>query len=72
MELVLKFGFDSLNFHRIYLRVFETNHRAIRSYEKVGFVLEGKMREAQFLNGSYVDVLFMSMLQPEWKMKQKN
>ena len=71
MELVLKFGFDSLNFHRIYLRVFETNHRAIRSYEKAGFVLEGKMREAQFLNGSYVDVLFMSMLQPEWKMRKK-
>lgn len=67
MGLILKFGFDSLNFHRIYLRVFETNQRAIRSYEKAGFVLEGKMREAQYLNGAYVDVLFMSVLQPEWK-----
>ncbi|HDD56001.1 MAG TPA: N-acetyltransferase [Chloroflexi bacterium] len=69
MRLILKHGFDSLNFHRIYLRVFETNQRAIRSYQKAGFTLEGKMREAQYLNGRYVDVLFMSILQHEWQLE---
>lgn len=67
MNLLLKFGFESLNLHRLYLRVFETNQRAIRSYEKAGFVLEGKMREAQYMNGTYVDVLFMSILRHEWQ-----
>ncbi len=41
MELMVKYGFEMLNMHRIWLRVFERNKRAIRSYEKVGFVHEG-------------------------------
>lgn len=65
MRLLLKHGFDNMNLHRIYLRVYESNHRAIRSYEKAGFILEGKLREAQYIDGSYVDVLLMSVLRPE-------
>jgi len=67
MELILQFGFQSLNFHRIFLRVFENNQRAIRSYQKVGFIMEGRMRQAHYMNGKYVDVLLMSILQPEWQ-----
>lgn len=70
MQLILKYGFESLNLHRLYLRVFETNQRAIRSYQKAGFITEGKMRQAHFMNGTYIDVLLMSILQQEWQ-KQK-
>jgi RimJ/RimL family protein N-acetyltransferase len=66
MQLLLKYGFNSLNLNRIYLHVFDTNPRAIRAYEKVGFVLEGRLRQDIFLNGSYVDVLMMSVLRSEW------
>jgi diamine N-acetyltransferase len=65
--LLLKHGFNTLNLHRIFLRVFETNKRAIRSYEKAGFVHEGRMRQAQYRNGKYEDVLLMSVLRPEWQ-----
>ncbi len=67
MRLLLKHGFHTLNLHRIFLRVFETNKRAIRSYEKAGFVHEGRLRQAQFSNGKYEDVLLMSVLRPEWQ-----
>jgi len=67
VQLLLKHGFDSLNLHRIYLRVFESNQRAIHSYQKAGFTLEGKMREAHYMDGKYIDVLLMSILQPEWR-----
>jgi RimJ/RimL family protein N-acetyltransferase len=67
MRLLLKHGFENLNLHRLWLRVFETNQRAIRSYEKAGFTLEGKFREAQFLDGKYVDVMIMSMLHSGWQ-----
>jgi RimJ/RimL family protein N-acetyltransferase len=67
MQLLMQHGFDNMNFHRLYLRVFEINQRAIRSYEKAGFRVEGKMREAQYMNGTYVDVLMMSILQHEWQ-----
>jgi diamine N-acetyltransferase len=63
MGLLLKFGFETLNLHRIYLRVFASNPRAIRAYEKAGFVLEGRLREAVFINGKYVDILIMSVLE---------
>jgi RimJ/RimL family protein N-acetyltransferase len=53
--------------NRIFLRVYETNPRAIRSYEKAGFVHEGRMRQAEFKDGEYFDVFLMSVLRSEWK-----
>jgi RimJ/RimL family protein N-acetyltransferase len=67
MRLLLKHGFHTLNLYRIFLRVFETNKNAIRSYEKAGFVHEGRLRQAQYSNGKYEDVLLMSVLKPEWQ-----
>jgi RimJ/RimL family protein N-acetyltransferase len=66
-DLICKHGFETLNLNRIWLRVFETNQQAIRVYEKVGFSVEGRYREGQFLDGRYVDVMIMSMLHSEWK-----
>jgi RimJ/RimL family protein N-acetyltransferase len=67
MGVLLKHGFSTMNLYRISLRVFEDNPRAIRSYEKAGFVHEGRMRQAEFHDGAYHDVLFMSVLRPEWE-----
>ncbi len=67
MLLILKHGFENLNLHRLWLRVFETNLRAVRSYEKAGFKEEGKFRQAQFIDGKYVDVMIMSVLKTEWQ-----
>ncbi len=68
VRLLLRHGFHTLNLHRIYLRVFASNARAIRSYEKAGFVHEGRLRQAEFKHGEYVDVLLMSVLRPEWEI----
>jgi RimJ/RimL family protein N-acetyltransferase len=67
MRLMVDYGFNNLNLNRIYLRVFETNPRGIRCYEKAGFQHEGRQRQAHFLDGKYVDVLMMSILKNEWK-----
>jgi RimJ/RimL family protein N-acetyltransferase len=66
MRLMLKFGFETLNLNRIFLRVYEYNQRAIRSYEKAGFVLEGKLRQARYQAGKYHDEYIMSVLRSEW------
>jgi RimJ/RimL family protein N-acetyltransferase len=66
MRLLIKHGFEALNLNRIYLRVYEDNPRAINCYEKVGYVLEGRMRQARYSNGKFVDILFMSVLREEW------
>lgn len=67
MALMLRHAFNTLNLNRVMLRVYETNLRAIRSYEKVGFVHEGRQRQAEFRNGRFFDVLLMSILRSEWK-----
>jgi RimJ/RimL family protein N-acetyltransferase len=70
MQLLLQHGFGTLNLHRIMLRVYDFNLRAQRAYEKSGFVLEGRLREANYHHGKYVDELLMSVLRPEWEAKQ--
>lgn len=70
IKLILKFGFEDLNLHRIWLQVYETNQRAMRSYEKAGFTSEGKLREAHYNDGEYVDVIIMSVLKHEWQAHQ--
>ena len=66
MRVILRYAFTELNLQRVSLTVFAYNPRAIRSYEKVGFVHEGRMR--QFLNkeGRRYDMLFMGVLRDEW------
>ena len=59
---LVEFGFRDLNLNRIYLHVFATHARAIRVYEKVGFVREGLLREAAFVDGAFVDVVIMALL----------
>jgi len=66
MELIVDYGFKTVNLNRIQLRVYEFNSRAINSYNKIGFVEEGRMRQAIFINGKYHDVIFKSILQEEW------
>jgi RimJ/RimL family protein N-acetyltransferase len=66
MRLLLRYAFTELNLWRMSLGVFDYNPRAIRSYEKVGFCHEGRMR--QYLNheGKRWDVLYMGILREEW------
>ena len=66
MTLLLRHGFGTLNLNRVYLRVHADNKHAIRTYEKVGFVHEGRMRQAVYKNGKFLDLLFMSVLREEW------
>lgn len=66
-QTLVNYGFEMLNLHRIFLRVYGENLRAIHSYEKIGFVKEGLLREAIYKNGKYLDVVVMSLLQPDWK-----
>ncbi len=67
MQILLKHGFETLNLNRIGLRVYENNQRAIRSYQKAGFIQEGILRCAQYKDGEYLDVLLMSVLRDEWE-----
>lgn len=54
---------DVLGLHKLMLRVFADNIAAVRSYEKAGFVQEGRLRdEIRTEDGGYRDLLLMAVL----------
>ena len=61
-KYMINYGFNQLNLNRIELSVLTTNINAIVLYEKNGFVKEGVQKQAQFKNGSYIDVILMANL----------
>jgi RimJ/RimL family protein N-acetyltransferase len=67
LELMIQHGFHTLNLNRISLRVYENNPRAIRSYEKAGLSIEGRLRQGHYDDGQYFDVILMSILRSEWQ-----
>jgi RimJ/RimL family protein N-acetyltransferase len=64
---LLSYAFIDLNLRRVYLHVFESNERAIRLYQKVGFVKEGLMRMSEYINGAYISLVIMGLLRDEYK-----
>lgn len=71
MQVLVRHGFESLNLNRIMLVVYDDNLRAIRAYEKAGFTLEGRLRQARYRHGHYGDELIMSILRSEWDAANK-
>jgi len=65
IELLLAFGFGDLNLHRIFLYVFEDNDRAIQVYRNSGFVEEGRLRDAAYVDGRFTTIVVMSVLKEE-------
>lgn len=63
------YGFDTLNLHRLWLRVDEANQAAIHCYLKCGFQKEGRFRDEVFRAGTYHSALVMSLLEDEWQKR---
>ena len=66
-EKILKIGFVDSKLNRIMLTVSEPNIGGLKAYEKAGFKIEGRLREASFRDNKFHDKLTMSILKSEWK-----
>jgi len=62
LSLIADYAFESLNLHKLYLRVVAFNKRALRLYRAFGFVDEGVQRQQAYLRGRYYDVVWMGMI----------
>ncbi|MBP2833680.1 GNAT family N-acetyltransferase [Aquimarina sp. U1-2] len=62
----ITFAFNNLNLHRVFLKVQEDNHSAIKLYEKCHFKKEGTLRECVYKNGHYVNEVIMAILKNEF------
>jgi RimJ/RimL family protein N-acetyltransferase len=66
MKLLVRFAFMEMNLNRLELEVYDFNERACRSYQACGFREEGRLRQRQYKNGRYVDVIVMGLLRSDW------
>lgn len=66
MRILIKFIFEQMNINKIKLNVFSFNQRAIKSYEKCGFKIEGVLRQEVFRDGQYYDDIIMGILREEY------
>ena len=66
-KLILDYGFNILNLHNIRLEVYDFNKRAIKSYEKAGFKIIGRRREAKIIGGKKYDEIYMDILASEFE-----
>ena len=70
MKLCLQYAFAELGVARVSLGLHEYNPRALRSYEKCGFRLEGRTRHDTLREGRRTDGLWMGILREEWLQMQ--
>jgi len=62
---LVEFGFVRRNLRRIHLQAIASNVGAIRAYQKVGFVVEGRRRQHAWVRGGYEDIVLMGILRSE-------
>ncbi|MCO1603962.1 GNAT family N-acetyltransferase [Desulfosporosinus nitroreducens] len=66
-KMVLDYAFNRMKYHKVYLRVLDYNKRAIRCYEKCGFVQEGIDREGARIEGNYETDIYMGIIEDEYR-----
>lgn len=72
IEWGLNWGFRIAGLHRIGIEGYSWNEGAMRLYERLGFVLEGRQRESLWYQGGWHDYLSFSMLDGEWESRRQN
>ena len=70
MKLCQQYVFAELGMERLSLGLHEYNPRALRSYEKCGFRLEGRTRKDLQREGRRYDSFWMGILREEWLQMQ--
>jgi len=67
INLIADHAFNKLNLHKLYTGMTKVNEASKRAFEKVGFKIEGVLREHFYLNGEYLDAYRMGLLKDEYK-----
>ncbi len=65
MVQLVEFAFVRRNLRRVHVQAIASNAGAVRSYEKAGFVVEGRRREHAWVRGAYEDVVLMGILRAD-------
>jgi [ribosomal protein S5]-alanine N-acetyltransferase len=67
LSAMLDYGFGHMNLHSIEAGVTPGNDASTRMLQKLGFRLEGHLRESFLTDGGFVDSLIYSLLRRDWE-----
>jgi RimJ/RimL family protein N-acetyltransferase len=77
MRVVLQYFFNDVHLKKVQLSVYDFNTRAIASYRKCGFDVEGVRRNIAYVHGEWCDSIEMAItveqferLEPLWDLTQ--
>ena len=70
--LLLRYAFENLGLHRVYLEVLSDNQAAIRLYKRCFFTVEARLHLSHFTRGKFRDVLLMAVLEDEYRIGMEN
>ena len=68
-QVLVDHAFAALNLHRLAIACATANARSRAIPERLGFVYEGRVRDAEWLYDHFVDHELYSQLQPEWEAR---
>lgn len=66
LRIVTRLAFEKMNLNRLWLTVLVDNSRAVRCYEKCGFIHEGLLRQESYVDGKYRDVFMMGLIRADY------
>jgi len=69
--IFIEYLFNNVNINRIWLEVIDFNKHAISLYKKIGFIEEGRKRQAVYRNGKFCDYIVMSYLKKDYEKSKK-
>ena len=66
VHVLVNYAFSYLKMNRVALKVLADDPRAVGAYRKAGFTEEGRLRNHDWVEGEFHDVLVMSIMRDEW------
>ena len=65
-DVLLAYGFGELGLHRIWAEIYDFDDKKVALFDKLGFTLDGRHRDAHWGDGMWRDSLFYGLLAPDY------
>lgn len=69
LAVLLRYAFDELGLHRVSIKAWAFNDRALAAYRRAEFTEEGRLREVGFHAGAWHDHVLLAVLEHEWRAR---
>ncbi len=66
---MLRFGFETLGLHRVWTYHLAENERSAAVLQRLGFSVEGRLRENDWQRGAWHDTVIYGLLRSEWAQR---